>query len=89
VPGYIGFRLHVVRRGDTLSEIAQANYGDPGRFRDIVRANPLVISDPNRISPARRSRYRYTDRRGTACRPWHRLRSRSALAWRGLSVSAP
>jgi nucleoid-associated protein YgaU len=51
VAGYIGFRLHVVRRGDTLSEIARDNYGDPGRFRDIVRANPLAIGDPNRIFP--------------------------------------
>ena len=51
VLGYIGFRLHVVRRGDTLSEIAQASYGDPNRFGDIVRANPLVIGDPDRIFP--------------------------------------
>jgi nucleoid-associated protein YgaU len=51
VPGYFGFRLHVVRRGDTLAKIARDNYGDPGRFQDIVRANPLVISDPNRIFP--------------------------------------
>ena len=51
VAGYIGFRLHVVQRGDTLSEIARDNYGDPGRFRDIVRANPLAIGDPNRIFP--------------------------------------
>jgi hypothetical protein len=51
VRGFFGYRLHVVRRGDTLAKIAQDNYGDPGRFRDIVRANPLVISDPNRIFP--------------------------------------
>ena len=51
VPGYIGFRLHVVQRGDTLAKIARDNYSDPGRFQDIVRANPLVISDPDRIFP--------------------------------------
>jgi hypothetical protein len=51
VSGYIGFRLHVVRRGDTLSKIARDHYGDPGRLHDIVRANPLVISDPNLIFP--------------------------------------
>jgi len=51
VRGFFGHRLHVVRRGDTLARIAQDNYGAPGRFRDIVRANPLVISDPNRIFP--------------------------------------
>jgi LysM repeat protein len=49
VPGYVGFRLHVVRRGDTLAKIARDTYDDPGRFQDIVRANPLVISDPDRI----------------------------------------
>jgi hypothetical protein len=51
VSGYIGYRLHVVRPGDTLSKIARDHYGDPGRFHDIVRANPLVISDPNLIFP--------------------------------------
>jgi nucleoid-associated protein YgaU len=51
VAGYIGYRLHVVRPGDTLSKIARDHYGDPGRFNDIVRANPLVISNPNLIFP--------------------------------------
>ena len=51
VAGYFGYRLHVVRRSETLSAIARNNYGDPSRFHDIVRANPLVISDPNRIFP--------------------------------------
>ncbi|MCI0600172.1 MAG: LysM peptidoglycan-binding domain-containing protein [Beijerinckiaceae bacterium] len=49
VPGFIGYRLHVVKRGDTLSAIARENYGDASRFNDIVRANPTIISDPNRI----------------------------------------
>jgi hypothetical protein len=49
VPGYIGFRLHTVRAGDTLSKIAHDNYGDPGRFTDIQRANPQIITDPNQI----------------------------------------
>ena len=48
-PGYIGFRPNVVRAGDILSAIAQANYGAPGRFHDIVRANSLIISDPDLI----------------------------------------
>ena len=51
VANYIGYRLHTVVSGDTLSKIAQASYGDPGRFQTIVRANPLVISDPNLIFP--------------------------------------
>lgn len=49
VPGYIGYRLHLVKRGDTLSAIARDHYGDAKRFNDIVRANPTIISDPNRI----------------------------------------
>ena len=49
VPGYIGFRLHTVRAGDTLSKIARDNYDDPGRFADIQRANPQIITNPNQI----------------------------------------
>jgi hypothetical protein len=49
VTGYIGFRIHVVASGDTLSKIARDNYGDSSLFTRIVRANPLVISDPNQI----------------------------------------
>ncbi len=51
VPGYIGYRIHVVRAGDTLSRIARDAYGDAGLFQRIVRANPAVISDPDRIFP--------------------------------------
>ncbi|AXS42279.1 Gmad2 immunoglobulin-like domain-containing protein [Breoghania sp. L-A4] len=51
VPGYIGYRLYEVQPGDTLSAIANAHYGDPARFPDIVRANPLVIDNPNLIFP--------------------------------------
>ena len=35
VAGYIGFRLHVVASGDTLSKIARDNYGDPSLFTRI------------------------------------------------------
>ena len=51
VTGYIGYREHVVQRGDTLSAIARANYGDGSRFPLIVRANPNLITDPNLIFP--------------------------------------
>jgi hypothetical protein len=51
VPGYVGFRIHVVKRGDTLSAIAAQHYGSAGQFNNIVRANPLLISDPNLIFP--------------------------------------
>lgn len=49
VSDYIGFRLHTVRRGDTLSKIARDNYGDAALYPRIVRANPTAISDPNQI----------------------------------------
>ncbi len=49
VPGYIGYRIHRVAPGDTLSRIASDNYGDPAKFRLIQRANPNLILDPNRI----------------------------------------
>ena len=49
VPNYIGYRIHVVKAGDTLSKIARDASGDPGQFNRIVRANPMVITDPNLI----------------------------------------
>ena len=49
VANYIGFRIHVVKPGDTLSKIARDNYGDPSRFIDIQRANPQIITNPNQI----------------------------------------
>ncbi len=49
VPGYVGFRLHEVEAGETLSQIAREHYGESGRFNDIVRANPHIITDPDVI----------------------------------------
>lgn len=51
VAGYIGYREHVVRRGDTLWRIAETQYGDGASFPLIVRANPHLISDPDLIFP--------------------------------------
>ena len=49
VANYIGFRIHVVTSGDTLSKIARDVYGDPSLFSRIVRANPVEIGDPDQI----------------------------------------
>jgi LysM repeat protein len=49
VADYVGFRIHTVVSGDTLSKIARDNYGDASLFSRIVRANPVEISDPNQI----------------------------------------
>ena len=51
VPGYIGYREHLVRSGDTLWAIAEANYGNGSQYPLIVRANPTVITDPDLIFP--------------------------------------
>lgn len=44
-------KSYVVRRGDTLSNIAAAVYSDAGLWREIARANN--IQDPRRLSPGR------------------------------------
>jgi nucleoid-associated protein YgaU len=44
-------RLYVVRRGDTLSGIAQRELGDASRWPEIFECNREVISNPDRISP--------------------------------------
>lgn len=41
---------YVVQKGDTLSTIGQKFLTDPGRWRDILAANPQ-IKNPNRIYP--------------------------------------
>jgi LysM repeat protein len=51
VAGYVGYREHLVRRGDTLWAIAQSNYGNGSEYPLIVRANPHLITDPDRIFP--------------------------------------
>jgi len=51
VTGYVGYREHVVRPGDTLWAIAEANYGSGHEYPRIARANPSVITDPDLIFP--------------------------------------
>lgn len=48
--GYGGYRNYTVKPGDTLTKIAQAEYGN-NNFTPIVQANPHLISDPNVIFP--------------------------------------
>ena len=44
-------RSHVVREGETLSEIAAATLGSSRRWPELVAANRDRISDPDRVMP--------------------------------------
>ncbi|MEN5061364.1 LysM peptidoglycan-binding domain-containing protein [Luteimonas sp. TWI1416] len=44
-------RTHVVRKGDTLSTIAEQVYGRASRWQAIYAANRDVLDDPDRIQP--------------------------------------
>lgn len=44
-------RTHVVRDGETLSQIAAATLGSSKRWRELVAANTDRISDPDRVRP--------------------------------------
>lgn len=50
LPGYGGWRPYTVQAGDTLTAIAQAQYGN-GDFTPILEANQHVLADPNLIFP--------------------------------------
>ena len=50
LPGYGGWRPYTVQAGDTLTGIAQAQYGN-GDFTPILEANQHVLADPNLIFP--------------------------------------
>ena len=44
-------RLYIVRRGDTLSGIAQRELGAASRWPELLERNRDVISNPDRIFP--------------------------------------
>jgi nucleoid-associated protein YgaU len=50
--GLPGRRAHTVTAGDSLARIATAQYGSPGRWRQIAAANG--IEDPLRVRPGDR-----------------------------------
>jgi peptidoglycan hydrolase-like protein with peptidoglycan-binding domain len=43
--------VYVVQRGDSLSKVAQENFGDADRWTDIYNMNQAFISDPDKIAP--------------------------------------
>jgi len=44
-------RSYTVKSGDSLSKIAQHEYGDAGMWKDIYEANRGIISNPDLIHP--------------------------------------
>ena len=43
--------FYTIKKGDTLSKIAKAQYGDTDRWGALFEANREVIEDPDRIYP--------------------------------------
>jgi nucleoid-associated protein YgaU len=49
-------QFHVVKKGDTLSKIAEQYYGDKMLYPKIFEANQDVLTDPNKIKPGQKLR---------------------------------
>ena len=49
-------QFYVVKKGDSLSKIAEEFYGDKMLYPKIFEANSNVLSDPNKIKPGQRLR---------------------------------
>jgi nucleoid-associated protein YgaU len=43
--------LYTVQRGDTLSAIAKAHYGNANKYMAIFEANKPLLTDPDKIYP--------------------------------------
>jgi nucleoid-associated protein YgaU len=50
-PVEVAPRFYTVVRGDTLSKIAKAHYGDANKYPVIFEANKPMLKDPNLIYP--------------------------------------
>ena len=48
LPGYTGYRNYTIQPGDTLTKIAQNEYGN-ANFQPIFEANQHIISNPDLI----------------------------------------
>ncbi len=49
-------QYYVVKKGDTLSKIAEEHYGDARLYPKIFEANRDILTDPNRIKPGQKLR---------------------------------
>jgi len=48
--------FYTVQSGDTLGKIAQAHYGNAGKYMAIFEANQPMLTDPNKIYPGQQLR---------------------------------
>jgi len=44
-------RFHIIRKGETLSDISYKYYGSANKWRKILAANRQTIKDANRLTP--------------------------------------
>jgi nucleoid-associated protein YgaU len=49
-------QYYEVKKGDSLSKIAEQYYGDPMLYPRIFEANRDVLKDPNKIKPGQKLR---------------------------------
>jgi nucleoid-associated protein YgaU len=47
-------KIHVVEKGQTLSDIAYKYYGSTGKWRKIFEANRSLLKDENTLIPGTR-----------------------------------
>ncbi len=48
--------FYTIEKGDSLSKIAKAHYGDANKWRDLLDANKEVIEDADKIYPGQQIR---------------------------------
>jgi len=44
-------KFHIVRKRETLSDVARQYYGSPAKWQKIYNANRDVVSNPNAVRP--------------------------------------
>jgi nucleoid-associated protein YgaU len=49
-------QTYIVKKGDTLSKIAEEHYGDARLYPRIFEANRDILEDPNKIQPGQKLR---------------------------------
>ena len=47
-------KIYVVKSGDSLSKIAQHEYGNAGAWNAIFEANRDILKDPDKIFPGQK-----------------------------------